>query len=372
MLDFLIPINIQKITDDIVLHEGQYGNVIKSFVNNDVDWKLADIVLLGINESRGMGKPNKQNNTNALRSAFYTLFKWHDTIKIADIGDIVIGKSLKDSYAAIQIVISEILEAKKKIIFLGGSHDTSLGIYYAFQKNKQQIEFTNIDAKINLSIDSPLRNDNFLVELLTSENNFVRHYNHLGFQSYFVHPQMMVTLDKLRFDCHRVGKVRQNIAQYEPVLRNSDVVSFDVSALQNAFMPCNYESVNGFAGDEACMLSKYVGMSNNNKFFGIFGYELQNDINQLGALQIAEMIWYYIDGLASLKNEKDINNKEFYNEFVTAFADENITFYQNKENNKWWMQMPNGKKIACNYEDYVQASHNDIPEIWLRHQERIV
>jgi hypothetical protein len=34
------------------------------------------------------------------------------------------------------------------------------------------------------------------------------------------------------------------------------------------------------------------------------------------------------------------------------------------------MQLPNKKYIASSYKDYVQASHNEIPERWLRAQER--
>ncbi len=371
MFDFLEPILLHQILDDITLHNNQFGASINIYNNEPIEWKNADIILLGMDESRGKGTPNKTPNTNIIRSKFYQLYAWHEHIKIVDLGNIKIGKNLSDSYAAIKIVISELLQANKKIIFLGGSHDLSLGLYYAFQKNLQQIEFTNIDATIDLSLETPLRSENFLVEMLTSDNNYIKHYNHLGFQSYFVHPQMMVTLDNLRFDCHRVGKVRQNIGNYEPTLRNSNMVTIDVEAIQSAFMPCNTLTPNGFAGDEACLLTKYVGMSNSNNVFGVFGYQSKNDVHQLGALQVAQMIWYYIDGLSGLLQEKDFSITETYNEFVTAFADEQIKFYQNKENNKWWMQMPSGKKIACNYEDYIQASHNDIPEMWLRHQERL-
>ena len=36
------------------------------------------------------------------------------------------------------------------------------------------------------------------MEMLTGEPNMVRHYNHIGFQSYFVHPRMLETMDKLQ------------------------------------------------------------------------------------------------------------------------------------------------------------------------------
>ena len=38
---------------------------------------------------------------------------------------------------------------------------------------------------------------NFFMEMLTGEPNYIRHYNHVAFQSYFVHPHMLETMDKL-------------------------------------------------------------------------------------------------------------------------------------------------------------------------------
>jgi arginase family enzyme len=372
MFEFLEPLSIQDIQGDANYNGGHYGTVINKFTQTEIDWQEAQIIIVGINEKRGTGILQSNKDTDAIRKHLYRLYQWHSNITIADIGNIKIGKSLADTYAATQMVVSELLASNKTVILIGGSHDVTLAQYNAYAKNKLTIEATCIDATIDLSLDSPFRSDNFLVEMLTSEPNFIKHYNHLGFQSYFVHPQMMETLDGLRFDCHRVGKVREKIQLYEPVFRNSNMVSIDVHALQNAYMPCNTVTPNGFAGDEACMLAKYAGMSNALSSIGFYNYSNAKDQNEIGAIQIAQMIWYFIDGRNALQQEKDISQKEYYKEYTTAFADVNITFYQNKENNKWWMLMPNGKCIACNYEDYLQASQNDLPETWLRHQERLV
>jgi hypothetical protein len=206
--------------------------------------------------------------------------------------------------------------------------------------------------------------------MLTDAPNYVAQYNHIGFQSYFVHPKMMDTLEGLRFDCHRVGKVREHMFEYEPYFRNSHLVSIDLSAVQTAFMPCNTKTPNGFTGDEACLLAKFAGISNKCTSFGIYGYESQHDASEIGAIQIAQMLWYFVDGRNNLLKEKNITQKEYFNEYVTAFTDYEITFLQNKENNKWWMKMPDGSTIACTQRDYQQATNNELPENWLRHHER--
>jgi hypothetical protein len=148
------------------------------------------------------------------------------------------------------------------------------------------------------------------------------------------------------------------------------MLSMDINALQNSIMPCNILSTNGFAGDEACMLFKYAGMSNALSTIGIYGYDGNKDISELGASQIAQMIWYFIDGRNSLLLEKDISEKEHYKEFITFFGEANITFYQNNTTGRWWMKMEDGKYLPCSHQDYVQAAQNELPERWLRYQER--
>ena len=123
----------------------------------------------------------------------------------ADIGNIKTGATLNDSYAAVKTVLAELLRMKKTVVILGGSHDITLAQYFAYKELQQVVEATCIDANINLKGENPLRSENFLLEMLTGEPNLVKHYNHIGFQSYFVHPRMLETMDKLRFDCYRVG-----------------------------------------------------------------------------------------------------------------------------------------------------------------------
>ncbi len=138
-----------------------------------------------------------------------------------------------------------------------------------------------MDALIDLNIDSTHRSDNFLMEMLTGEPNYIRHYNHIGFQSYFVHPHMLETMDKLRFDCFRVGNVKENIEEMEPVIRNSNLFSFDISAIANSFAPANLVSPNGFSGEEACILMRYAGLSPNVNTVGIYGFNPEKDKDSL-------------------------------------------------------------------------------------------
>ena len=83
------------------------------------------------------------------------------------------------------------------------------------------------------------------------------------------------------------------------------------------------------------------------------------------------MLWYLMDGRSRAKREADIAERSSFNEFHTVFAEVETTFLQSKKTGRWWMQLPDQKFIACSYKDYLLASQNDIPERWLRAQERL-
>ncbi|HET9057235.1 MAG TPA: arginase family protein [Chitinophagaceae bacterium] len=369
--DFLAPVRKEVINNDNGYNDGQIGSHITTYEENFPNLDEIDVVLLGIGEVRGQGIHTGYSLApDKIREQFYQLYHWHGQVRLADVGNVKSGSLLTDSYAATKTVIAELLKEKKTIVILGGSHDNTLAQYYAYGSLNKIIEATGIDSAIDLNMESPLRHENFLMEILTGEPNYVRHYNHIGFQIYNIHPKMMETMDKLRFDCFRVGKVKEHLEEMEPIIRNSNMVTIDIAALANAYAPASFVSPNGFNGEEACTLTKYAGMSPSVSTLGIYGYLPQNDINDLTAKQIAHMLWYFVDGKQIGKNEIKIGDRDGFNEYHTALAEIETVFLQSKRTGRWWMQMPDKKFIACSYSDYVMASNNEIPERWLRAQER--
>ena len=371
LIEFLEPVPLHELNNDEGYTDGQLAKHMQIFSEEIPDIETADIVLLGITEFRGDGYFKADSNAaNIIRKHLYRLHYWHTDIIIADLGNVKKGASLRDSYAAIKTILAELLRLNKTVLLLGGSHDITLAQYYAYIELNQQVEATCIDALIDLRGESPVRSENFLMEMLTGEPNMVKHYNHVAFQSYFVHPLMLETMDKLRFDCYRVGSVTENIDEMEPVLRNSHFLSFDISAIKNSDAPANKNCPNGLTGIEACMLTRFAGLSKQMTSIGIYGYRPQDDKEELTAKQISQMIWYYIDGKNRCRQEADFSEKNSYNEYHTAFTELETIFLQSKKTNRWWMQMPDKTFIACSYNDYVKASNNEIPERWLRVQER--
>jgi len=371
--DFLQPLSKASLNDDQEFDAAQIGGITDLFEDGQLpDLEAADIILLGVGENRGNGPGKKSTDApDLIRGEFYKLFYWHKDVKIADLGNLQQGVSLGDTYAALRTVLGELLQLQKPVIILGGSHDLTLAQYQAYAKQEFVIEASVADALIDLQEESPTPATGFLMDMLTEQPNYIKHYNHIGFQSYFVHPRMLETLDKLRFDCYRLGKVRENLEEAEPVLRNTDLFSLDINIIKHTDAPANSLSPNGFSGEEACALSRYAGMSSQLSTYGIYGYNPAKDTDQLTAKQIAQMLWYFMDGRSVKNKEALLEERDAFWEFHIAFGDIDTVFLKSKKTGRWWMQLPGKDFVPCAYSDYLLASNNEIPERWLRHQERM-
>jgi arginase family enzyme len=369
--DFVEPINLSFLSKDEGYRDTQLGKHIKSYENQLPDITDADIVLIGAGECRGAGYAlNGFEAANAVRAALYNLYYWHAQVTIADIGNVKLGQSIQDSYAALRTVIAELILQNKKVVIMGGSHDLTLSQYHAYTAIPTLVNAVVADAKIDLDLEARLPSDHFLEELFTGLPNHLNHYAHIGFQSYFMHPHMLETIDKLRFDCFRLGVVREGIEEMEPVIRDSHMMSFDISAIQHAQAPANIITSNGFNGEEACVLMQYAGMSWKTSTIGLFGYQAELDHHGLTAIQMAQMIWYIIDGVHRGKKEAPLTALDRFKEFHIAFSDIDTQFLQSKSTGRWWMKLHNEEWMPCSYKDYLVASNNEIPERWLRALER--
>ena len=79
------------------------------------------------------------------------------------------------------------------------------------------------------------------------------------------------------------------------------------------------------------MLARYAGMSSSNSSFGIYGYLPQNDVNDLTARQITQMLWYFIDGKSRSKQEAALDDRHNFNEFHSTFTEVDTVFTKQKQ-----------------------------------------
>jgi formiminoglutamase len=370
---FFAPVHYAETLDQNTFQPLQWGAQIEFPSAESFYFDEADIVIIGCGEIRGEHSDAKHYSDapDAIREQFYKLYNWHSGIKIFDAGNILQGATIDDSRAALRVVLQELHQAGKIVIILGGSHDLTLQQYEVFKQAEQIINASVVDMLVDLDETESTTSSSFLMEILTGSPNFINHYNHIGFQSYFVNPVMLETLDKIRFDFFRLGRVKEHIEDMEPVLRNSHLLSFDINAVKYSDAPMNkMGSPNGLAGDEACLLTRFAGMSSALSSLGIYGFDERKDKDNMTAILAAQMIWYFVDGFFLRKNEAALSDKNEFVEYHLQFTGNDIMFLKSKRSNRWWMQLPDGNFEPCSYNDYLLASENEIPERWLRIQER--
>jgi formiminoglutamase len=352
----------------------QWGANVMCATQRSFDWEEADIIIVGCGECRGDSSDTAYSDSpDVIREELYKMYYWHSAIKIADAGNIRQGATLNDTRAALLTVLQEIHAAGKIALVLGGSHDLTLQQYEVFKKAEQMAVASVADMLIDLDEAEETNTGSFLMDMLTGTPNFITHYSHIAFQSYYAHPRMLETLDKLRFDFFRLGKVRENIEDMEPVLRTSNLFSFDLSAVRYCDAPANIKgSPNGLTGEEACQLTRYAGMSEPLTSFGIYGFNHQDDVHGMTARLVSQMIWYFVDGYLVRKTEAKLTEREEFIVFNITFTDNDTVFLKSKRTNRWWMKLPDGSFVPCSYNDYLIASNDEIPERWLREQERLM
>jgi len=173
-----------------------------------------------------------------------------------------------------------------------------------------------------------------------------------------------------------LGDVSNNIAIAEPVFRDADIVSIDLTAVKSSDSGNNYPfTPNGFNGKEICSLSRYAGISDKVSVLGLFNH---NGSRQESIL-IAQILWYFIEGFHYRSNEYPFGSKENYLKYIIPLEEE-LIFYKSDKTDRWWIEIPfishsNNKLrkntlLPCSYEEYLGACNSEIPERWWKAQRK--
>ena len=356
------------------------GNAAKKFLDPEKfpDHSECQIALIGVPEDRGSVMNDGCGNApDIIREKFYLLKKSIHPYKIVDLGNIRLGKTLKDTYAALASIMIELLKEGKLPVILGGSQDLTFAQYIAYQQMEETVNIVSIDAKFDLgSTEEEIRSNTFLGKVILHEPNFLFNFSNIGYQTYFVGNEQIELMDKLFFDAYRLGQVRKDVEEVEPIVRNADILSFDVTAIRQSDAPGNGNaSPNGFYGEEACQIMRYAGLSDKLTSIGIYEVNPLFDNHDQTSHLVAQMIWYFVDGFYNRKKDLPAQNKSGFVKYRVALkkSENEIVFYKSKKSSRWWMEVPypNAKikyhrhhLVPCSYKDYEIACKDEMPERW--------
>ncbi len=345
------------------------------------------LAIIGINEERGsLENGGCADAPNEVRTYLYRLFAHWNHIEIADLGNIKNGNTIDDTYFAVREVLSELISNNIIPIIIGGSQDLTYANYLAYENIGRVINIASVDPLFDLGHDEhELNSRSWLSSIILHQPNFLFNFTNIGYQTYFIDQDSLLLMKNLYFDVNRLGNVRADMEESEPMIRNADIVSFDMSAVRAADAPAGkYAGPNGFTGEEACRISRYAGMSDKLSSIGFYEMNPFFDIEGRTAHLIAQMIWYFIDGFVNRKGDYPETDSENYVKFIVRIgdSDDDLVFLKSKKSDRWWMDISAYGKmskkyikhqfIPCSYLDYQQAMNNEIPDRWWKVQQKLM
>lgn len=377
-LDFLCPLDHEIVQFIQRLSSQQLGSKVAFHTEEQFpDLNKIKIAIIGVLDNTGDSNQTENVDLLPIRKEFYGLFPGNWDASIADLGDILPGNSTEDTYFAVQKVVSSLIKKKIIPIILGGSQDLTYAIYRAYDGLEQMVNLVSIDNKFDFGKESdPVSASSYLTKIIIDEPNNLFNYSNIGYQTYYNSQEEIDLIDKLFFEAYRLGDISNNIAIAEPVFRDADIVSLDLTAVKSSDSG-NYSvfSPNGFNGKEICALSRYSGISDKVSILGIFNH---NNSKQESIL-IAQIIWYFIEGFHYRSNEYPFGSKENYIKYIIPLEEE-LVFYKSNKTDRWWIEIPfisnaNNKLskstlLPCSYEEYLGACNLEIPERWWKAQRK--
>ncbi len=376
--DFLAPLDAETMAMIENLSSQHLGSKVVFHTEQDFpDLDQVKMAIVGAMENRGNGK-TEAAELSYIRQELYGLFpgNWH--VSIADMGNILPGSSSEDSYFALQMVVSELLKRNIIPIVIGGSQDLTYSLYRAYDNLEQMVNLVSVDSKFDFGKESErISAASYLTKIVIDEPNNLFNYCNLGFQTYYNSQEEIDLIEKLFFDAYRLGDVANNISIAEPVFRDADIVSIDLTSVKSSESG-NFSTFtpNGFNGKEICALSRYAGISDKVSLLGIFNH----DNSRQEAVLIAQVIWYFIEGYHFRSNEYPYGSKENYLKYIIPFEDDELVFFKSNKTDRWWIEIPfiataNNKLkkstlLPCSYEEYLAACNQEVPERWWKAQRK--
>ena len=378
--NFLSPVSDSVLAHNQLLAQQTLGKKLKihSQQNGIPEIDDVQIAILGVLENRNdLNFIGEEFNLNEIRKSLYGLFpgNWHSNI--ADLGDINKGESVEDTYFALKTTVSILVQKKIIPIIIGGSQDLTYANYRAYDTLMPMVNIVNVDSRFDLGDSSkPMKNNSFVGKIILDQPYNLFNYATVGYQTYFNSQEEIDLMDKLYFESYRLGEVSNDITIVEPVLRDANIVSVDLNALKASEVNIKQKfSPNGIDGKEICAIARYAGISNKVSSFGIYEYKPSQD-DEITSGLIAQMIWYFIEGVNYRVNDDNFLNENNFKKFITLVEDQELTFYKSVKTERWWIEIPfleeiNNKLkrhtlLPCTHQDYKDACNNMVPDRWYK------
>ena len=361
--EYFSPVKFEIIDYVNKLDNNQLGSKLKINGRDNLNsFESLDIVIFSVNEYRFNSAIQKSFNANKdFRKKLYSLYYGNWDLNIYDFGDLENGNLVSDTQFALSKILEFFSKNKILVITIGGSQNLLFDIYSSLKVTLQKINLVSVDNKIDFSNN----NESFLHKIIMDENNKLANFSNIGYQKHLTSVPENKLLDKMYFESVNLGKIKSNIAEAEPVLRDSDIVSFNINSVKAGELNNAHQYPNGLSSYELCSLSRFSGLSSR---VNIVSYFENWDLSIMNSL-LAESTWYVIDGYATRINENPLNDSNDFIYYHIELDNYKFKFYRSKLSDRWWVEFLNDEIISiekdiisCTFDDYNNCKNSVIPE----------
>jgi len=312
-----------------------------------------DIVLFSISEYRHNNSLIKSFNANKdFRKKLYSLHFSNWKAKIYDLGDLVNGNEVSDTNYAVEKIVQFCVKNQIFIITIGGSQDLTFTLYSSLKKFFNYINLVTIDNRLDF-IENNIA-DSYLSKIIMDEENKLNQFSNIGYQKHLTSQPEIELIDKMKFESLSLGKVKSNINEAEPVLRESNIVSFDIKSVKSGDINNAHQYPNGLSSYEFCSLSRFSGSSSKSNvisFFENWDFSIMNSL-------LAEAVWYVIDGYNSRINENPKDDSDDFVYYYIEVDNYKFKFYKSLLTDRWWVEFINDELISVE-KDIISCTAND-------------
>ncbi len=357
------------------LNKFQLGSNV-TFYNGDNNISDFKYSIICIDETRGNhSKSKREIDFETIKYELYSLYSGNWNVSILDLGVIHHGENTSDTHFLVKEILHQLLNNKTIPIVLGGSQDLVYPIYRAYDGIKYMLNLVNIDYKFDLGDSNDVLNhSSYLSHMVVNKPYNLFNYANIGYQTFLNSQEEISLLEKMFFESYRLGELAEDIKSMEPVLRDADIVTLDIRSIENKSLNQGNLNPNGISSREICALSRYAGLSDKVSSFGVF--ELQEAFSSASKKLIAQVLWYFIEGVSYRIDEKvNVNNSNFLR-YQVPVEEYTLVFYESQLSERWWIEIPfdlnsdNNKLkqhtlLPCDKSDYLSACNQELPDRWM-------
>lgn len=192
---------------------------------------------------------------------------------------------------------------------------------------------------------------------------YLKELNFLAFQ------RQHLAFEYEKINYYRTGEFRASASSFDPPLRRSEFIYFDLNAIRSSESPGNLtKNPSGLFSEEASTLSRMAGMSDRVKMYFISPWNKSEDRDGITAHLVAQMAWYFWEGCHLKQLDQNIK-RESLTQYLVEIKnlDYIIKFYKSENTGKWWFEEPlldnefSNQLIPCTYEEYQATAKDQIP-----------